>query len=66
MHRATVSPHPISTRTPSHLKLSEVIQSKSRKQNFSGNVHELYIYIFYYILFLFFVFFSDEGRVQRH
>ena len=65
MYRATVRPHPIST-FPSHSKLSEVIQSKSRKQNFSGNVHELYIYIFYSILFLFFVFFSDDGRIQRH
>ena len=53
MHRATVRPHPISTRTPSHSKLGEVIESKSRKQNFNGNVHELYIYIFYPILFFF-------------
>ena len=57
MYRATVRPHPIST-FPSHSKLSEVIQSKSRKQNFSESVNELYIYIFYSILFLFlFLFF---------
>ena len=62
MHRATVRPHLISTGTPSHSKLVEVIESKSRKQNLSGNVHELYIYIFYPILF----FFSDDGRIQRH
>ena len=53
MHRATIRPHPISTRTPSHSKLGEAIKSKSRKQNFNANVHELYIYIFYPILFFF-------------
>ena len=54
MHQATVRPHPISTRTPSHSKLGEVIESKSRKQNFSRNVHELYIFIFFYPILFFF------------
>ena len=54
MHQATVRPHPISTRTPSLSKLGEVIESKSRKQNFSGNVHELYIFIFFILSCFFF------------
>ena len=54
MHQATVRPRPISTRTPSLSKLGEVIESKSRKQNFSGNVHELYIFIFFILSCFFF------------
>ena len=49
MHRATVRPHPISTRTPSHSKLGEVIKSKSRKQMCTS-----YIFIFFILSCFFF------------